>query len=452
MRATDLIRTCLNNLFRHKGRTILTIVGVVVGCCSVVLMISFGVAMKISMQEMLNEMGDLSVVEVRPKGNKKLYDSDIKQIKAIANVEGVMSEFSTSDLDITVRTADGRYLNKWPNVIGYYADDLKEFDYKVYEGKLISKAKKNSVDLGRYSVYDFTDTMRPEGYNMIDIYSMYNDDGTTSEPPDPYFDPMNTKLVLTISDGDSKTRKKEYDLEVAGIMEEDNSKNFMLSYSIIMDTSALNEMINEFKREYGISTTGRMNYSLLRVKADDIANVPTVDNALKSMGYETSSMESIRKNIEKDANQKQLMFAGLGVISLFVAALGIMNTMIMAISERTREIGVMKALGCFVGDIRKMFLLEAAFIGLIGGIVGSVGSVLLSYVINYVALRSTLEGQPWEEIKNTLLTSSSRISVVPWQLALGAVVFSVFVGIASGYYPANRAATKISALEAIKTE
>ncbi|MBQ8942634.1 MAG: ABC transporter permease [Firmicutes bacterium] len=452
MKATDLIRTCLNNLFRHKGRTILTIMGVVVGCCSVVLMISFGVAMKISMQAMLNEMGDLSVVEVRPKGNKKLYDSDIKQIKGIANVAGVMSEFTTTDLQISVRTADGRYLNTWPNVTGYYADDMKEFGYKVYKGELINKAKKNSVNLGRYSVYDYADTMRPEGYNTVDLYSMYNDDGTVSEEPEPYFDPMETKLVLTISDGDSKTRKKEFDLEVAGILEEDYSKGYMLSYGTILDTTALNEMIAEFRQEFGLSSTGRINYSLIRVKANDIANVPDVDSALKSMGYETSSMESFRKSIEKDANQKQLMFAGLGVISLFVAALGIMNTMIMAISERTREIGVMKALGCFVGDIRKMFLLEAAFIGLIGGIVGSVGSVLLSYVINYVALKSTLEGMGWEEIKNVLLTSTDRISVVPWQLAIGAVVFSVFVGIASGYYPANRAATKISALEAIKTE
>ena len=264
MKATDLIRTCLNNLFRHKGRTILTIVGVVVGCCSVVLMISFGVAMKISMQQMLNEMGDLSVVEVRPKGNKKLYDADIKQIRAIENVEGVISEFSTNDLTIEIKTADGRYLNPWPNVIGYYSDDLKQFNYKVHDGELISKTKKNAVDLGRYSVYDYQDTMRPEGYNTIDIYSMYNMDGTKNDPPEPYFDPMNTKLVMTISDGDSKTRKMDFDLDVVGVMEEDNSKGYMLAYSTIMDTSVLNEMINEFKREYGICVTNE----LPTVKAD----------------------------------------------------------------------------------------------------------------------------------------------------------------------------------------
>ena len=452
MRLLDLIITCIHNLFRHRGRTILTIVGVVVGCCSVVLMISFGVAMKISMNEMLASMGDLSVVEVRPKGNKKLTDSDLKKISKIKHVDSVMSTYSPSDVEITVRTADGRYLNTWPGLKGIYADDLEKFELKTYKGELIKKTQKNGVVLGRYSVYDFTDTMRPEGYNTIDIWSMYNLDGTRSEPPDPYFDPMGTKLVLTISEGNSKTRKMEFDLDVEGIFEEDDSKGYFTSFGMVMDTKALYEMINQFKREYGITTDSRLNYESFRVRADDLSTVPEVDNSLKSNGYETSSMESYRKQIEDDANKRQLMFAGLGVISLFVAALGIMNTMIMAISERTREIGVMKALGCFVGDIRKMFLMEAGFIGLIGGLVGSIGSVLLSYIINYVALYDTLKEMPWEEVKNVLLTGTQRISVVPWQLAIGAVIFSVFVGIASGYYPANRAATKISALEAIKSD
>ena len=452
MRLLDLIITCIHNLFRHRGRTILTIVGVVVGCCSVVLMISFGVAMKISMNEMLASMGDLSVVEVRPKGNKKLTDSDLKKISKIKHVDSVMSTYSPSDVEITVRTADGRYLNTWPGLKGIYADDLEKFELKTYKGELIKKTQKNGVVLGRYSVYDFTDTMRPEGYNTIDIWSMYNLDGTRSEPPDPYFDPMGTKLVLTISEGNSKTRKMEFDLDVEGIFEEDDSKGYFTSFGMVMDTKALYEMINQFKREYGITTDSRLNYESFRVRADDLSTVPEVDNSLKSNGYETSSMESYRKQIEDDANKRQLMFAGLGVISLFVAALGIMNTMIMAISERTREIGVMKALGCFVGDIRKMFLMEAGFIGLIGGLVGSIGSVLLSYIVNYVALYDTLKEMPWEEVKNVLLTGTQRISVVPWQLAIGAVIFSVFVGIASGYYPANRAATKISALEAIKSD
>ena len=145
MRLLDLIITCIHNLFRHRGRTILTIVGVVVGCCSVVLMISFGVAMKISMNEMLASMGDLSVVEVRPKGNKKLTDSDLKKISKIKHVDSVMSTYSPSDVEITVRTADGRYLNTWPGLKGIYADDLEKFELKTYKGELIKKTQKTAL-------------------------------------------------------------------------------------------------------------------------------------------------------------------------------------------------------------------------------------------------------------------------------------------------------------------
>ncbi len=93
-------------------------------------------------------------------------------------------------------------------------------------------------------------------------------------------------------------------------------------------------------------------YDSVLVKVSGIYLVAQVEKEIKAMGYSTESMESIRKPMEKEARQKQMMLGGLGAISLFVAALGITNTMIMSISERTREIGIMKALGCYVTDIR----------------------------------------------------------------------------------------------------
>ncbi len=100
-------------------------------------------------------------------------------------------------------------------------------------------------------------------------------------------------------------------------------------------------------------------YTQVIIQVDDIGHVAQVEETLQGMGYQTSSMESIRKPMEKEARQKQLMFGGLGAISLLVAAIGIANTMIMSITERTKEIGIMKSLGCYVKDIRREFLLEA---------------------------------------------------------------------------------------------
>ena len=138
-----------------------------------------------------------------------------------------------------------------------------------------------------------------------------------------------------------------------------------------------------------------------------------------------------------------MILGGLGAISLLVAALGITNTMIMSIYERTREIGVMKVLGCVIGNIRTMFLIEAGMIGFIGGVAGIAISYLLSFLLNTLAANGGgVMG---------LGGAGGQISIIPAWLALGALVFSTMVGLVSGFSPANRA-VKISALTAIRQE
>ena len=131
-----------------------------------------------------------------------------------------------------------------------------------------------------------------------------------------------------------------------------------------------------------------------------------------------------------------MVLAGIGGISLIVAAIGIANTMVMSTYERTREIGVMKVIGASVADIRNLFLVEAAAIGLIGGFFG----ILLSYLISHL-LNSTLGAQEFGE----------AVSIIPYWVAVMALFFSALIGVLSGYLPAIRA-TKLSAIEAIRTE
>ena len=87
--------------------------------------------------------------------------------------------------------------------------------------------------------------------------------------------------------------------------------------------------------------------------------MPEVESQIKALGYETSSYEDMRKSLEEQSRAIQLILGGIGAVSLLVAAIGIANTMVMSVTERTREIGIMKALGCYVRDIRVMFLAEA---------------------------------------------------------------------------------------------
>ena len=126
----------------------------------------------------------------------------------------------------------------------------------------------------------------------------------------------------------------------------------------------------------------------------------------------------------------------------------------LAISERTKEIGVMKALGCYVRDIRAMFLMEAGSIGLLGGVLGLLFSFIISVGINLFSFGAfSGGGVTWELIKQALIGGENvtRVSVIKPELIIFALVFSVLVGLVSGYQPANKA-VKISALEAIRNE
>ena len=201
-----------------------------------------------------------------------------------------------------------------------------------------------------------------------------------------------------------------------GVSKEDYSKGSETSDGIIMSLSDLQKLLEKVP-----GAKKRRTYDSVLVKVTDISVVERVETDIKGMGYNTESMESIRKPMEKEAQQKQMMLGGLGAISLFVAALGITNTMIMSISERTREIGIMKALGCYVTDIRIMFLSEAGAIGLIGGVIGCIISFCASVTINLVSLGPSLENLLPAMFGGGDVT---RVSVIPPWLLLFAVVFS----------------------------
>src|SRR5699024_6859470 len=111
------------------------------------------------------------------------------------------------------------------------------------------------------------------------------------------------------------------------------------------------------------------------------------------------------------------------------------NTMIMSITERTREIGILKALGCFLGDIKKEFLLEAAAIGFIGGSAGIALSFLISHIMNYVSQNAAPgSGLAGGMGLGDAAGTSAVMSVIPPWLALFGLLFSVFIGVTAGYY------------------
>lgn len=182
-------------------------------------------------------------------------------------------------------------------------------------------------------------------------------------------------------------------------------------------------------------------YSSLMVRVKDPTEVASTEGAIKKMGFATFSLLDTTKNLQLFFTIVDLLLGIFGSLALAVATLGIVNTLVMAILERRREIGVFKALGADDRDVKQIFFAEAGVMGLIGG----VGGVLLGWLIG----RALTFGTNVYLARRAL--PSVQISAVPLWLALGAIAFAVVVSLFAGIYPASRAA-RLNPVEALRYE
>lgn len=455
MNKTDLFRLALRNFTRRKTRSILTILGVIIGTASIVVMLSLGIGMNVSYQEQIKSMGSLNVISVSPyyfqnygngSGMSKETKLDDKAIKQIGEIEGV--EAITPYLDASLKIVSGKYV-MYGNIIGIDPAVMEAFDFKVESGRLLTGEDTTALVFGSDTPYNF---YNPKSNGNGRMY--FGGYGMKGERPEPNVDVLNDKLEVTfdmnygerksafqVASPDNKKPAKLYKVKGVGILEGSQNDN---SWYIFMNINYLKKLKNEYVK--GLNSNERRyqqdtdTYQQVKVKVKDMKDVKTVQKAINEMGYGASSLADILNSMEKTSNTMQAVLGGIGAISLLVAALGITNTMIMSIYERTREIGVMKVLGCLLGDIRNMFLIEAGIIGLMGGIAGVLFSYLASYLLNRFAGGFLGGGGP-----------TGTISVIPLWLSLAALGFATLVGLISGFMPARRA-MKLSALEAIKTE
>lgn len=444
MRISDILSICFKNLTRRGVRTALTVTGVVIGVCAIILMVSIGIGAKQSMEEMLKQWGDLTVIQVYNYNSQvKLDDTAVASMQAMDGVDIATPFYQVNDFPIGIKTKNGRY-DAYLTLIGVYPGALEKLGYEVTDGKFFSVTDKEySILVGANFAYNFRDTKKKN--------NNYVDRGATDangNPKPPFVDVMKDKMLIYMTAQKEGVKDLQITPNVVGVLKEDWSKGWETSECVFINLNELKSLVAQYKKANGIKDTkgsAGFAYQDVRVKCTSIDKVAAVQQAIKDMGYECSSMEDTREMFNKQLSQVQGLLGGLAAISLFVAAIGIANTMVMSIYERTHEIGVMKVIGAQIGDIRRMFLTESAMIGLLGGLVGVALSFLISYLLNNVAAVSAL----LQSIGLSFGDVGGKVSVIPAWLVLVAMAFSMAIGIIFGFIPANRA-VKISALEAIK--
>jgi len=227
-------------------------------------------------------------------------------------------------------------------------------------------------------------------------------------------------------------RGKFYKLEPVGVQAMEGNNNY---YYSLISIETLRRLAKENKDYTNINFD---KYDTVLVKCEDTSHVTKVQQAIEDMGYGAHSLQDSLEMQQESARQTQALLGGIGGVALLVAAIGIMNTMMMSIYERTKEIGIIKVLGCRMGNILALFLTESAYIGLFGGAVGLGISYLLSFLLN-----TLLFGGGGE--------MGGLASTIPVWLSMGGVAFSIAVAMLSGLYPAVKA-MRLSALAAIRSE
>jgi putative ABC transport system permease protein len=439
-----------SNLFRRKSRTILTTLGIVIGTISIVVMVSLGIGMKESYRKSMESMGSLDVIDVRPSyDNKRNYsrrnddntlkDEDIEKISALQNIEAI-----TPYLEMRVQMKSGRYTAN-VNLIGLKPEFMEKNGCKIAKGRLLNKGDELNVVFGSQVPFQFRNekSKNNDGYGMY--YGGYG--GGEGEEKKPDVNVMEDRITFSFQDNSGSNSNKNgkkskpirpYAIVGTGILEEggdwENRRNAFISID------ELKALKTKYDRLTGNRTNKKIGYEQIKVKVTEMDKVVELQEQIKAMGYDAwSSMQYVEES-NKMTNIIQMIFGGIGAVALLVAAIGITNTMVMAIYERRKEIGVMKVIGASIKDIKKLFLFEAAMIGLMGGIFGLILSLLASKGLN-VLVGSKMAGE---------MGPDAVISIVPIWLAGLAVVFTTLIGVISGYLPARKA-MKLSALEAIKT-
>ena len=467
MKIYDMIIMCLRNLWRRKGRTMLTVIGVVIGSCAVIVMISLGLGMSAAMDNMLQSWGDLTAVTIYNGGGRgmmmmsdsssssssekpKLNDDALAMLGSIEHVSYMIPKMELDTSMVTIAAGrNDRYRLSWGQIVGVDLSLLTKMGYSVEQGEFPDEhSYDTALVMGNEIAYQFQDTKK-HGMAAIAMKQQLADGSFTQ--------PFIEQVGETIKFGVNNTKKQsddggylyggrgyEFKLTSTAVLAQD--PQWETPYSIFIDIKVAKEMIAAYNKLNSVKNADDPEYTQVKLITDDIKNVDAVQKAVEEMGFSASSMAQVRNEMQGSLGVIQMVLGGLAAISLLVAAISITNTMIMSIYERTREIGIMKVLGCFTGNIRMMFLMEAGLIGLLGGIIGTIISYTISIIMN------TVGGSGLTEMFGIYNAGDGgQISIIPIWLVLLALAFSTLIGLISGYYPANRA-VKISALEAIKNE
>jgi putative ABC transport system permease protein len=448
MKLRDMTELAVRNLREAMLRNSLTTLGVAVGVASLVAMLSLGVGLQQLASSRLSKSGLFDSIFVTAKTNLRGPGAGPPATRAASPKARPLDDDARAEL------------TKLPNVIEVYPQ-IRFFTEVRLDGKpfatMVAGMPESSKQSGAFDgmqgsffstanadeailQVEFAKELNPQTKDLIgkDLVLRYAE--RQSLPSDPG--------GAAPDSGGFSVVPKEKHLRIIGVVETEPASGFggfgsgrlliPLPVAEALRAAQVNDLRDVLR---GSSRSDKPAYASLSVRVKSPSLVDTTEKKIKDMGFGAFSLLDASKSLRIFFSVFDLLLGIFGSLALAVATLGIVNTLVMAILERRREIGVLKALGAADGDVKQLFFVEAGVMGLAGGVLG----VLLGWMIGQALTLATNIYLKRQELPGV------QISSVPLWLIAGAIGFAVLVSLIAGLYPASRAA-KLNPVDALRYE
>lgn len=395
VKTSVLLHIAIKNFVDRKLRSFLTVLAVIIGVCAIFFLLSFGLGIQTLVTEQVIGDKSLKSIDITSPNSKivKLDSSAIKTITSYPHVEKIGVQYS------------------FPGIMKFNGGEVDVVAYGVNQ----QYQSLSSLDITKGRLLDSNDS-HSVVLNLSALKAIGIEDATKA---------INQQVRITIPLERAEAKKKQIAdvFTIVGVIESGSGSELFIPSSIF-------------------DTAGVPTYNHAKAVIDDMSNVPIVRTQIESSGFQTASLTDTLTEIDNIFKFFNLILVGFGSIGMVVAILGMFNTLTISLLERTREIGLMIALGARRSDMRKLFIFEAILISFIGSIIGVVIAIISGKIVNlYVNIGASKRG---------VSESFNLFATPPWMIAL-VILATVIVGVVVVYIPARRA-ERINPIDALRRE
>ncbi|MGC4377449.1 FtsX-like permease family protein [Fictibacillus sp. Mic-4] len=433
MRFKDKYRFVRANMKKNKMRIFMTVLAATIGCSFLIVLASVGFGLH---QYIANDIMSRKLVNQIEVHSEKgpLTEKDVKKLETLKGIKAVTTKNYSEASKISFRNYEGDL-----PVVSVNMEQEKKAGFELSEGRL--PKSENEIVVG----YSSSQAFIKKGVNKEDS-GLTEKEVKEKLEENRYRGKLLGKTVqLEVQKRDGKKVKK-IPLTIVGIGKKPK-KAWIDDRSVYISETVLhtiNRYIGERQQEKKQEGSTR-TYDEVNVYTKSMDDVKTFTEKINDLGYQTYSVYSELKEVNLIFMIIKVGLIFVGTIAVLIASIGIFNTMTMAVTERAQDIGIMKAIGAHPQTIKRIFLMESSFIGLLGALLGTLIAYIISFAVNLI-LPIVIKQFTGENVPGDL-----SFSYIPLSLTLIATVICIVVTLISGWRPARKA-TQVDVLQALRRD